>query len=217
MSQNQIDALLKSFAKLKQRVVMKWETDTLAGKPENVLISKWLPQDDVLAHPNVKLFISHCGMGGLVESKYHGVPILGLPLFGDQPTNADNIVSEGWGLKLDITEITESSLTTTINGLLSNPKYAQTVKKLSELARDRPMNARDTAVFWIEYVLRHKGAPHMHYPGADLNILQYNSIDVILFIVAVLYTICKLLKLAVKKICFRKNTTTITKRKRKVN
>jgi len=214
MSKNQIDALLQSFAKLKQRVVMKWETDTLAGRPENVLISKWLPQDDVLAHPNVKLFISHCGLGGLVESKYHGVPILGLPLFGDQPTNADKIVSEGWGLKLDITEITESSLTATINELLSNPKYTQTVKKLSELARDRPMNARDTAVFWIEYVLRHKGAPHMHYPGADLNILQYNSIDVILFIVAVLYTICKLLKLAVKKICCRKSSATSSDKKK---
>jgi UDP:flavonoid glycosyltransferase YjiC (YdhE family) len=73
-----IKELLKTFSQIKQRVVMKWETNTLAGKPDNVFISKWLPQDDILAHKNLKAFISHCGYGGVIEAKYHGVPILGI-------------------------------------------------------------------------------------------------------------------------------------------
>ena len=101
---------------------MKWESDTMPGQPSNVFISKWLPQDDVLAHPNIKLFISHCGLGGVVESKYHGVPIVGLPLFGDQNGNAGNIVKEGWGLALDIATITEVALKNVLLEVLSNPK-----------------------------------------------------------------------------------------------
>lgn len=80
-------------------------------------------------------------------------------------------------------------------------RYSKVVKRYSELARDRPQNAQDTAIFWVEYVLRHHGAPHMHYPGADLNFWQFNSIDVILFLIAVIYLFFKLLKIIVKKIC----------------
>jgi glucuronosyltransferase len=73
LPESKIAVLLKVFGMIKQRVVMKWESDELPGKPQNVFISKWLPQDDILAHPNVKAFISHCGLGGVVEAKFHGV------------------------------------------------------------------------------------------------------------------------------------------------
>lgn len=101
---------------------MKWDADSITGKPENVLISKWLPQDDILAHKNLRLFISHCGLGGVVESKYHGVPIIGLPLFADQFSNAEKIASEGWGLKVDMASITEKALKDAILEILENSK-----------------------------------------------------------------------------------------------
>ncbi|CAG9797603.1 unnamed protein product [Chironomus riparius] len=187
--------ILKVFSKLKQRVIMKWESDVLPGKPKNVLISKWLPQDDILAHPNIKAFISHCGYGGVIEAKSNGVPIIGIPLGADQKGNADKIVEEGWAVRLDMTDITEESLTNALKEILSNPKYRDIVGKQAILAKDRPMNAQDTAVYWVEYVLRHNGAPHLHYPGADLNFFQANSIDVILFIFAVIYAAFKVIKL----------------------
>jgi glucuronosyltransferase len=101
---------------------MKWESDSMEGQPSNVFISKWLPQDDVLAHSNTKLFISHCGLGGVVEAKYHGVPIIGFPLFGDQPENAANVVNEGWGVQVDMTTMTEKSFKDSILEVLGNPK-----------------------------------------------------------------------------------------------
>lgn len=101
---------------------MKWESDTLDRKSDNVLIGKWLPQDDILAHKNIKLFISHCGLGSIVEAKYHGVPIVGIAVFGDQIANIDSAVDEGWGVKVDFTTITEKSLLDGINEVLSNSK-----------------------------------------------------------------------------------------------
>lgn len=52
---------LRVFGKLKQNVLWKFEDDSLPNIPPNVKISKWLPQSDILAHPNVVLFISHGG------------------------------------------------------------------------------------------------------------------------------------------------------------
>ena len=41
-------AFLESFSKLKQRVLWKWESDSLLGQPSNVKLYKWLPQSDIL-------------------------------------------------------------------------------------------------------------------------------------------------------------------------
>lgn len=42
------NAFLYAFSKIPQRVLWKWEDDTLQGRPSNVLINKWLPQRDIL-------------------------------------------------------------------------------------------------------------------------------------------------------------------------
>lgn len=97
---------------------MKW--DSLENKPENVFIGKWLPQDDILAHPNLKLFISHCGLGGIVESKFRGVPILGIPLFADQHSNAVEAVKEGWAKKLEIQSLTEDNFYNSIMEMIDD-------------------------------------------------------------------------------------------------
>lgn len=122
LPKEKIDSILKVFAKLKQRVVFKWESDKLDNKPKNVFASKWLPQDEILAHKNVKLFISHCGFASVVESKYHGVPIVALPLFGDQEGNVNVIVNEGWAVRVDFGSLTEESLYEGIKEVLENPK-----------------------------------------------------------------------------------------------
>jgi len=64
------------------------------------LISKWIPQAAILAHSECKVFITHGGWGGLMEAAATGKPVLCLPFFGDQPTNAQLVEESGWGLAL---------------------------------------------------------------------------------------------------------------------
>lgn len=86
---------------------------------------------------------------------------------------------------------------------------------MSTLARDRPLNAQNTAIFWVEYVIRHHGAPHLHYPGADLNFFQFNSIDVVLFLIAIVYVFIKVIKLVLRKICCCNDSGKIEGKKQK--
>lgn len=185
-----IKTLYNVFSKLKQNVLWKWEDPNPAsfpGKAKNILFSKWIPQDDVLAHKNMKLFVTHGGKGSVVESQYHGIPMVGLPVFGDQPGNIDKIVKVGYGLKLDYKTMTEEELSTAVNEVLNNPSYAANVKRFSDTYKDRPMSARESVVYWTEYVIRHHGAPHLQSPLVHMNVIQQYSIDVLAVIFAVLY------------------------------
>jgi len=48
------------------------------------------------------------------------------------------------------------------------------------------MSALDKAIYWVEYVIRHKGAHHLHSVAVDLKWYQYFSLDVISFLTVVL-------------------------------
>lgn len=60
MPKEKIEIFLNAFSKLKQRIIWKFEDESIKTPP-NVLVKKWLPQSDILAHKNVVLFITHGG------------------------------------------------------------------------------------------------------------------------------------------------------------
>ncbi|CAG9854556.1 unnamed protein product [Phyllotreta striolata] len=192
------EAVVKSLGKLKQKVLWKYDGDELPGKPDNVKLGKWLPQTDILAHPNIKVFITHGGLLSSLETIYHGVPILAIPVFGDQKLNAARAEKLGYGLKLSYSEITESSLSEALDKLLYDPKYRDNAKMRSKLSHDRPMKPMDLILYWTDYVVRHKGADHLMVAGVNLPWYQYLILDVVLLLIVltlvpliVLYLVCR--------------------------
>ncbi|XP_028130309.1 UDP-glycosyltransferase UGT5-like isoform X2 [Diabrotica virgifera virgifera] len=179
----QREAFLQAFDLLPYRVLWKYENESMEGKSDKILLRKWLPQLDVLCHPNVKLFISHGGMLGTMEAVYCGVPILVMPQFGDQFSNAVALEANGGGIMLRTSDVTEESAYRSIRQAI---KMKDQAIALSERFKDRPLPPLDTAVYWTEYVVKHKGAPFMKTAAADMPFYQYYLLDVLGFIFVIL-------------------------------
>lgn len=58
------------------------------------LIVPWCSQMEVLSHPSLGCFVTHCGWNSTLESLVSGVPVVGLPYNSDQPTNAKLLQDE---------------------------------------------------------------------------------------------------------------------------
>lgn len=173
------DAFLQAFSVLPQQVLWKWEADTLPGQPKNVRTEKWCPQVDILRHPNVLAFLSHGGLLGTLEATYNGVPVVGIPFYGDQRNNLANLEARGMGITLQYNNITKQSVLKALRTVLDQPSYIENARRTARIFRDRPQSALDTAIFWTEYVIRHGGAPHLRTAGVELAWYQYLLLDVI--------------------------------------
>ncbi|CAH1402295.1 unnamed protein product [Nezara viridula] len=177
------DVFVSAFRQLKQNVIMKWESDHFPNKPKNVLIKDWLPQNGILAHPNCRLFISHGGIHGLTEAIYHKVPLVMIPFGSDQLFNAHFAETEGFAKVLDYKNLTVENLLLAVNAVIDNTEFKENIERRSLILQDRDQSSLRKAVYWVEYVLKHKGAKHLRPASLYLNIFQYFLLDVIAAII----------------------------------
>lgn len=138
---------LKSTRKLKSsqfRVIVssgEKSLDVLSKKfssgelkiPENVLIREKVPQLEILKRAD--LFVTHCGMNSTSETIKYAVPIVGVPLEGDQPLNARRACDElQLGIRLDPLKLSADAIADAIDSVLSDEKYAKNMKQMSDIS-----------------------------------------------------------------------------------
>ena len=178
---------LQAFSQLDNKVIGRYTGKGCNNTAENVKMFPWIPQNDLLGHPSTSLFVSHCGNGGLYEALYHGVPMLGLPLFGDHTYNCKRIEDRGYGIVLNFTMTTEDLLTA-IQEVLHNPEYRKRAKKASAILKRDPHIPMDKAIYWIEYVLDF-GADHLRSPSLDFPWYKYFCVDTLLTLIIIMLLI----------------------------
>ncbi|CAK1594071.1 unnamed protein product [Parnassius mnemosyne] len=191
-------SLLKVFGELKQTVIWKFE-ENLPDRPKNVHILQWAPQQSILAHPNCVLFITHGGFLSSTETIHFGVPIIGIPVYGDQFSNINRAVKKGYAKKVDLTYSVADDLKVAINDILSDPKYKKRVKELSFIYHDRPVSPGDELVHWVEHVIRTGGALHLRSPALDVTWYKKMYLDLVAVIFIVFAIFILFYKLLIKK------------------
>ncbi|XP_030564883.1 UDP-glucuronosyltransferase 1-6 [Drosophila novamexicana] len=175
-------SIVESFAQLPDYDIY-WTYDgahasEISSAHPHIKLARWWPQAQLLAQPHARLFITHGGKGSLSEALYHGVPLLGLPLLGDQRPNLQKMQAKGWGLTLQLANVTQAELLGAIKRLLFEDSFRQSIRRKSQLYRDRPLNASALTAYWLEYVIRHKGAQHLAGNARQLNFWQRQLLDV---------------------------------------
>jgi glucuronosyltransferase len=73
-------------------------------------------------HPNVLVFLSHGGLMSTIEAAYNGVPVVGIPFYGDQRTNLANLEARGMAIQLQYDNITKQSVLDALHTVLDHPR-----------------------------------------------------------------------------------------------
>uniref|UniRef100_A0A8C9XIE8 UDP-glucuronosyltransferase n=1 Tax=Sander lucioperca TaxID=283035 RepID=A0A8C9XIE8_SANLU len=174
---------LEAFRQIPQKVIWRYTGQVPDSFPENVKLMKWVPQNDLLAHPGARAFITHAGSHGLFEGLCHAVPMVMMPIAGDQADNAVRFASRGAGVVLDIYSITTESLLQGLNEVINDTSYLMKKKLLKSRYKENMQK--------LPAVL-------------DLNWLQYYCLDVIAVLATVVLffviLIVKCLKLCLWKL-----------------
>ncbi|XP_069562630.1 UDP-glucuronosyltransferase 2C1-like [Brachyistius frenatus] len=203
--------IASALAQIPQKVLWRYSGEKPQTLGPNTQIFDWIPQNDLLGHPKTRAFITHGGANGIYEAIYHGVPMVGIPMFADQPDNMVHMKAKGAAVIVDLNFMKTKDLTDAINTVINDQSYKENAMRLSSIHHDRPMSPRDEAVFWIEFTMRNKGAKHLRVQAHELTWYQYHSLDVLTFLLTlVLFVTLIFLKtcsFCLRRCCGRKGKT----------
>lgn len=122
--------------------------------PKNCLLLNWLPLADILAHPNVKLIISHGGLRTIEESIDREIPMILVPINFDQPFNALLQTKNKISKNLDLNTFSKKDMIEAVMEM-TKPQYKDNIKYVKKLVYDRISTSIDEAVDNIEQLIKH--------------------------------------------------------------
>ena len=173
------DKLFEVFDSLPMKVIFR--SNLTSPNPAKIMTSTWLPQNDLLAHPNTKVFVSHCGKNGQYEALYHAVPVVAMPLFYDQPYNAERMRVKGLAEVLDLRTCTAAEMRAAILKVARQPRYKQAIMAASRLFRQQFHVPVEVAGRWLDHIMKYGGA-YMRSAGQDMTMHEFLIFDVIAFL-----------------------------------
>ncbi|XP_023379449.1 UDP-glucuronosyltransferase 3A1-like [Pteropus vampyrus] len=187
-SQNVLKEMNSAFAHLPQGVIWRyksshWPKDIKLSA--NVKMVDWLPQNDLLAHPRIRLFVTHGGLNSIMEAIQHAVPIVGLPIFADQPGNMVRVEAKKFGVSISFKQIKAETLALTMKQVIEDKRYKSAAVAASIIMRSHPLTPTQRLVGWINHVLQTGGAAHLKPHAFQQPWYEQYLLDVFLFLLVV--------------------------------
>ncbi len=126
-----IDALAPLAVRVLVTIGRERDPEDLGPRPANVHVERWVPQADVM--PHAKAMVSHGGSGTLRAGLAAGIPQVVLPLFADQPDNAERVDALGAGIAPG-----RDGLADAVERVLDDPRYAARAAAVATEIRTLP-------------------------------------------------------------------------------
>ncbi|KAI6196348.1 hypothetical protein M3Y94_01098400 [Aphelenchoides besseyi] len=120
-------------------------------------------------------------MNSITEATYLGVPLIAIPLFGDQPRNAAMIRRKKVGVVVEKKNLTAISLIEAVRSVVYNPIYKENAQKLAEILAAKT-SPDERLVKYTEFAARFDVHEHLDLPGRHLSVVEYYNLDVLTFV-----------------------------------
>ncbi|MXQ95373.1 hypothetical protein E5288_WYG013189 [Bos mutus] len=187
-SQEILKEMNAAFARLPQGVIWKckpshWPRDVKLAA--NVKIMDWLPQNDLLAHPHIRLFVTHGGMNSIMEAIHHGVPMVGIPVFEDQDENLLRVETRKFGVSIQLEQMKAETLALKMKQVMEDKRYKSAAEAASIIRRSQPLTPAQRLVGWIDHILQTGGAAHLKPHAFQQPWYEQYLLDVLLFLLVV--------------------------------
>lgn len=210
MKKEQKTILLNTFRKSKFPIIWKWNDDDLSGIPGNVRVEKWVPQNDLLAHPNLKVFVTHGGLLSIQEALYHKIPLVGLPLAQDQISNIERAEKNGFAIKVSLQTLSEQVLISAVGKAMVDQGIRDSVKRMHNLFTEEiggtPMQKGVKAV---EYVIKHKYCDHLKPKTLEMRPYESYGYDIFIVLIILIGSVSfisfKIFTWCLTKCCYKKS------------
>ncbi|XP_064609213.1 UDP-glucuronosyltransferase 2B10-like [Liolophura sinensis] len=147
----------KAISEVNMPIIWKHNVNKTEG---SMMKKTWLPVNDILAHPNTRMLVYHCGKNAIYEALYHGVPVLCLPVMYDHVQIGARVARRGVGKTLELNSLTSDKLRDAMIEIIHNKMYLANTMKLSKLFHTLQQNPRQKAAYWVDHVIKH-GAEHL--------------------------------------------------------
>ncbi|XP_055918163.1 UDP-glycosyltransferase UGT5-like isoform X2 [Eupeodes corollae] len=197
LSLDRREALLRALSQFEETILMKWSNETLLNRPKNVYLRQWMPQREILCHPNVKVFLTHGGLLGTSESCHCGVPMVVTPIYGDQFLNSEAIKKRQIGTILRYKDMSEENIVKAIKKALS-PEMQKNAKIIAYSFNNRPQTPLSLAIWWVEHVIQNKGLALAINESSNMSAISYNCLDIYAFLLVVILFIVWINKKIIK-------------------
>jgi UDP:flavonoid glycosyltransferase YjiC (YdhE family) len=107
--------------------------------PPNVILETFIPHTAVL--PHIDAMVTQCGLGTMMKALAHGVPLVCIPLVGDQPDNAARVVAQGAGRRVPA-DAPPARIREAIEQVVTDPSFRQAAHQLAtKMAGEDPVQA----------------------------------------------------------------------------
>lgn len=140
---DQIEEVAQALLRIKCKFLLvirngeetKLPTNFQSETSEQGLIINWCPQLEVLAHQAVACFVTHCGWNSTIEALSSGVPMIAVPQWGDQTTNA-KFIADVWrvGVRVQVSE----------KGIVTRDEFERCIREITESERGKEIKRNAT-------------------------------------------------------------------------
>lgn len=180
--------------------------------PKNVYLKKWVPQPALLSDNRLKVFVTHGGLGSTMEVAYTGKPAIFVPIFGDQPQNAQMLARHGGAIAYDKFDLPDGEkLAGVITDMVSNPKYNENAKTLLDVLSNQPIDPKLNFMKHLEFAMNfptlRSQVPSINHAG----LIAHYYLDVLAFLtlsgIITIFLVWKVLRRIFNRIFVKKAKT----------